>query len=73
MPDRRNPRILYVYNETTSLVRWSEDLAGCIADPKDPNTALFSIDVIKVPLDAPEKAHRQPAAPHEGSSDRQAE
>ncbi|MEJ1962137.1 MAG: hypothetical protein WDO56_11585 [Gammaproteobacteria bacterium] len=56
LPDRRNPRILYVYNDTTRLVRSSEELAGCVADPDDPNTALFSIDVIKVPIDAPEKA-----------------
>ena len=42
-----------------------EELAGC-SDKKpeeDPNTALFSIDVIQVPLAAPEKARdRQPAA-----------
>ena len=35
-----------------------DELAGCSgAEPKDdPNTALFSIDVIQVPLAAPEKA-----------------
>jgi hypothetical protein len=39
-------------------VRSAEELAGCSGkDPKeDPNTALFSIDVIQVPLAAPEKA-----------------
>ena len=50
-----------------------EELAGCSAqDPKDdPNTALFSIDVIQVPLAAPEKARdRQPPAHLRRSDDR---
>ena len=46
--------------------------AAPAGDPKDdPNTALFSIDVIQVPLAAPEKAHdRQPAAHLRRSGDR---
>ena len=50
---------IYVYGSGTSIVRSAEELAGCSsAEPKDdPNTALFSIDVIQVPLAAPEKAH----------------
>ena len=49
---------LYIYGSGTSTVRSAEELAGCSGlDPKkDPNTALFSIDVIEVPLAAPEKA-----------------
>jgi hypothetical protein len=52
---------LYVYGSGTSTVRSGDELAGCSGDPKqdpkdNPNTALFSIDVIKVPLAAPEKA-----------------
>jgi hypothetical protein len=49
---------LYIYGSGTSTVRSAEELAGCSGlDPKkDPNTALFSIDVIQVPLAAPEKA-----------------
>jgi len=49
---------IYVYGSGTSSVRSAEELAGCSGlDPKeDPNTALFSIDVIKVPLASPEKA-----------------
>jgi hypothetical protein len=49
---------LYVYGSGTSSVRSAEELAGCSGlDPKeDPNTALFSIDVIQIPLDAPSKA-----------------
>ncbi|HEX3703174.1 MAG TPA: hypothetical protein VHU82_07585 [Vicinamibacterales bacterium] len=49
---------LYIYGSGTSSVRSGEELAGCSgADPKDDaNTSLFSIDVIRVPLAAPEKA-----------------
>jgi hypothetical protein len=49
---------LYVYGSGTATVRSAEELAECSGkDPKeDPNTALFSIDVIRVPLATPEKA-----------------
>ena len=49
---------VYIYVSGTSFVRQSEELAGCSGGTpdKDPNTALFRIDVIKVPLAAPEKA-----------------
>jgi hypothetical protein len=49
---------VYLYVSGTSFVRPSEELAGCSKeDPdKDPNTALFRIDVIKVPLAAPQEA-----------------
>ena len=49
---------IYVYGSGTGAVRSGEELAGCSGgDPKeDPNTALFSIDVIQVPLASPDKA-----------------
>jgi hypothetical protein len=49
---------VYIYGSGTSTVRSAEELTGCSgADPKvDPDTALFSIDVIQVPLATPEKA-----------------
>ncbi|HEY0431106.1 MAG TPA: hypothetical protein VGC61_04785, partial [Pyrinomonadaceae bacterium] len=49
---------VYVYVSGTSFVRQNEELAGCSgeAPDKDPNTALFRIDVIKVPLAAPQNA-----------------
>jgi hypothetical protein len=49
---------IYVYGSGTGSVRSAEELAGCSGlDPKeDPNTALFSIDVIEVPLAAPATA-----------------
>ena len=48
----------YIYVSGTSFVRSGEELAGCSGDKpdKDPNTALFRIDVIKVPLAAPQNA-----------------
>ncbi len=56
---------VYIYVSGTSFVRQKEELAGCSgeAPDKDPNTSLFRIDVIKVPLAAPQHAaHRfQPA------------
>jgi hypothetical protein len=49
---------IYIYVSGTSFVRQSEELAGCSGETpdKDPNTSLFRIDVIKVPLAAPEQA-----------------
>ena len=49
---------VYIYVSGTSYVRQGEELAGCSreAPDKDPNTALFRIDVIKVPLAAPQDA-----------------
>lgn len=50
---------VYIYVSGTSFVRQSEELAGCsgVEEPeKDPNTALFRIDVIKVPLASPQDA-----------------
>jgi hypothetical protein len=49
---------VYIYVSGTSFVRQSEELAGCSGETpdKDPNTALFRIDVIKVPVAAPQDA-----------------
>jgi hypothetical protein len=49
---------IYVYGSGTSSVRSAEELAGCsgMKPEEDPNTALFSIDVIKVPLAHPDQA-----------------
>jgi hypothetical protein len=49
---------VYIYVSGTSFVRQPEELAGCSgeAPDKDPNTALFRIDVIKVPVAAPQNA-----------------
>ncbi len=53
--DRDN---VYIYVSGTSFVRQAEELAGCSGEKpdKDPNTALFRIEVIKVPVAAPQDA-----------------
>jgi len=58
VPDPNDPANLYVYGSGTSSVRSPEELTGCSGlDPKeDSNTSLFSIDVIQVPLAAPQSA-----------------
>jgi hypothetical protein len=54
----KDKETLYVYGSGTGGVRSGEELVECSGgDPKaNPNTALFSIDIIEVPLGAPEKA-----------------
>jgi len=48
---------IIVFNSGTSTVRDEEELAGCIDElPGDDRTALFRIDVIEIPVDAPAKA-----------------
>ena len=56
--DPKDKNNAYIYVSGTSFVRPGEELAGCSAEKpdKDPNTALFRIDVIKVPLAAPQNA-----------------
>ena len=49
---------VYIYVSGTSFVRQPEELTGCSGEKpdKDPNTALFRIEVIKVPVAAPQDA-----------------
>ena len=49
---------VYIYVSGTSFVRQPEELTGCSGEKpdKDPNTALFRIEVIKVPVAAPQEA-----------------
>jgi hypothetical protein len=56
--DPRDQENVYLYVSGTSFVRPADELAGCSGDTpaKDPNTSLFRIDVIKVPLAAPDQA-----------------
>src|SRR5262249_41724586 len=58
VPSPGEKDILYVYGSAPRSVRSAEELAGCsgLKPEEDPNTALFSIDVIKVPLAHPEQA-----------------
>jgi hypothetical protein len=56
--DPKDPNNVYVYISGSSGVRSPNELAGCIdlSPDKDPNSALFRIEVIKVPLANPEQA-----------------
>jgi hypothetical protein len=56
--DPNDKNNVYIYVSGTSFVRQSAELAGCSGESpeKDPNTSLFRIDVIKVPIAAPQEA-----------------
>ena len=56
--DPKDKENVYVYISGSSGVRSPSELAGCsrLAPSEDPNSALFRIEVIKVPLAHPEQA-----------------
>jgi hypothetical protein len=54
--DPKDPNNVYVYISGSAGVRPSDELAGCVADPNDPNTAQFRIEVIRIPVANPEQA-----------------
>jgi len=56
--DPKDPENVYVYISGSSMVRSPSELPGCVGAPldKDPNSALFRIEVIKVPVAHPEQA-----------------
>ncbi|MBV8206229.1 MAG: hypothetical protein JO041_05510 [Acidobacteria bacterium] len=56
--DPKDQDNVYIYVSGTSFVRQSAELEGCSGEKpdKDPNTALFRIDVIRVPLANPQTA-----------------
>jgi hypothetical protein len=58
VPHPSDPNVLYVYGQGTSDVRKTEELAICTDGQPDsnPETALFSIDVIRVDLNRPQDA-----------------
>jgi hypothetical protein len=55
--DPRDKENVYIYVSGSSRVRAAEELPGCKDGPiDDPETARFRLEVIKVPLKAPETA-----------------
>ncbi|HEY3741406.1 MAG TPA: hypothetical protein VGL53_16255, partial [Bryobacteraceae bacterium] len=56
--DPKDPENVYIYISGTGQVRQKEELADCSGGTpdKNPETALFRIDIIKVPLAHPELA-----------------
>jgi hypothetical protein len=58
VPDPVDKNVVYVYVQGISRVRPAAELAGCsgLRPEQDPNTSLFRIEVIRVPLNAPQDA-----------------
>ena len=58
LKDPSDDENVYVYVSGSAPVRPDEELPGCsdLRPDEDPNSALFRIEVIKVPLNAPETA-----------------
>ena len=56
--DPNDPENVYIYVSGTSVVRSGSELAGCSrgASLTDTTTSLFRIDIIKVPVAAPQNA-----------------
>ncbi|MBL0169727.1 MAG: hypothetical protein IPP90_03205 [Gemmatimonadaceae bacterium] len=54
--DPKDKSTVYVYVQGTGPVRSPNELAGCVGAPEDQNSSLFRIEVIKVPLAAPQEA-----------------
>jgi hypothetical protein len=56
--DPSDPDNVYIYVSGSSRVRSPSELPGCsgLQPEDDPNSALFRIEVIRVPLDAPQNA-----------------
>jgi hypothetical protein len=58
VPDPNDPANIYIYVSGSAPVRSPSELSGCSATlpEEDPNSSLFRIEVIQVPLAAPEAA-----------------
>ncbi|MEO7102780.1 MAG: hypothetical protein ABI311_05395 [Gemmatimonadaceae bacterium] len=57
VPDPLDKGVVYVYVSGLARVRSSSEMASCLSgDVTDPNSALFRIEVIRVPLAHPEQA-----------------
>ena len=58
LKDPNDDENVYVYVSGSAPVRPAEELSGCSGAPleEDPNSALFRIEVIRVPLANPERA-----------------
>ena len=58
LKDPNDDENVYIYVSGSAPVRPEDELPGCSSAPpdEDPNSALFRIEVIQVPLDHPEQA-----------------
>jgi hypothetical protein len=57
-PDPKDPGIVYIYVSGLAPVRSAEEMAGCeeAGGVTDPKSALFRVEVIRVPVAHPEQA-----------------
>jgi hypothetical protein len=64
IPSPTDPNIVYIYVSGQQAARPDSELAGCKngTDPADPTNSLYQLDIIKVPLNHPEKAAVIPGA-----------
>ena len=64
IPSPKDPNIVYIYVSGQQAARPDSELAGCKngTDPADPTNSLYQLDIIKVPLDHPERAAVIPGA-----------
>ncbi|CAN5628968.1 hypothetical protein BH23GEM10_BH23GEM10_11180 [soil metagenome] len=58
LEDPNDSQNVYIYVSGSFVVRQADELAGCVGAPPqaDPNSALFRIEVIRVPLANPSQA-----------------
>jgi hypothetical protein len=58
VPHPTDPNVIYIYVGGSSSVRDAAELPGCSGGSlaENPNTANFRVDIIRVPLNAPEQA-----------------
>jgi len=54
--DPKDSANVYIYVSETAIVLSPSEMAGCLAKQDDPNSSFYKIDVIKVPLAAPQNA-----------------
>jgi len=64
IPSPTDPNIVYIYVSGQQAARPDSEMAGCKngTDPADPTNSLYQLDIIKVPLNHPEKAAVIPGA-----------
>jgi hypothetical protein len=64
VPSPTDPNIVYLYVSGQQAARPDSELAGCKngTDPADPTNSLYQLDIIKVPLNHPERAMVIPGA-----------
>jgi hypothetical protein len=63
LEDPADKQNIYIYISGSSGIRPQEEVPGCVSDGTDPKTSHFRIEIIKVPLNAPEKSAIVNSAP----------